>query len=33
MAMEEEFDIEISDDQAEKIRSVGDAVKYVQDNT
>jgi len=29
MAFEEEFDLEISDDEAEKIRSVGDAVDYI----
>jgi acyl carrier protein len=30
MAMEEEFGFEIPDDQAEKIRSVGDAVGYIK---
>jgi len=30
MALEEEFDIEIPDDEAEKIRTVGEAVKYIQ---
>jgi acyl carrier protein len=30
MAMEEEFDIEISDDDAEKIQTIGDAVSYVK---
>ncbi len=29
MALEEEFDIEISDDQAEKLLTVEDAVKFV----
>ena len=29
MAFEEKFNIEIPDDDAEKIQSVGDAVKYV----
>ena len=29
MAMEEEFGFEIPDDQAEKIRTVGDAVSYI----
>ncbi len=29
MAFEEEFDIEIPDEEAEKIRSVGNAVDYV----
>ncbi len=31
MAFEEAFDTEIPDDEAEKIRTVGDAVKYIQD--
>src|SRR5262245_42152048 len=30
MAMEEEFGFEIPDDQAEKIRTVGDAVSYIK---
>ena len=30
MALEEAFKIEISDEEAEKINSVGDAVKYIQ---
>ncbi len=30
MTMEEEFDLEIPDEDAEKIKSVGDVVKYVQ---
>jgi acyl carrier protein len=29
MTMEEEFDLDIPDEDAEKIRTVGDAVKYV----
>ena len=32
MAFEEAFDIEIPDEQAEKIRSVGDAIAYVTEN-
>ncbi len=32
MALEEEFDIEIPDDQAEKIQSVGQAVDYIKAN-
>lgn len=32
MALEEEYDIEISDEDAEKILTVGDAVKYIQEN-
>ncbi len=31
MAMEEAFDIEISDDDAERIQSVGDALSYVKE--
>ena len=30
MAMEEEFDIEIPDDDAEKIQTIGDALGYVK---
>lgn len=30
MAMEDEFGFEIPDDQAEKIRTVGDAVNYIR---
>ena len=29
MAMEEEFEIEIPDEEAENIKSVGDAIKYI----
>jgi len=29
MAFEEEFDLEIPDDEAEKIANVGDAIKYI----
>ena len=32
MAFEESFDIEIPDDKAEKIRLVGDAVTYIEQN-
>jgi len=32
MAFEEEFGIEIPDDAAEKITTVGSAVKYISDN-
>ena len=32
MAFEEEFDIVIPDENAEKIRTVGQAVKYIQDH-
>ncbi len=31
MAFEEEFDIEIPDDAAESIQTVGDAVKFISD--
>ena len=31
MAFEEEFDMEIPDEDAEKIKAVGDAVKYIED--
>jgi acyl carrier protein len=30
MAMEEEFDLEIPDEDAEKLRTVGDVSKYLQ---
>jgi len=30
MALEEEFDIEIPDEEAEKIRSIGAAVEYIK---
>jgi acyl carrier protein len=33
MAFEEEFDIEIPDEDAEKITSVGDAVNYIDEKT
>ena len=32
MALEEKFDIEIPDSDAEKIVTVGDAIKYVEDH-
>ncbi len=32
MALEEEFDIEIPDEKAEKIKTVGEAVAYIQEN-
>ena len=32
MEFEREFDIQIPDDQAEKIATVGQAVKYIEDN-
>jgi acyl carrier protein len=33
MAIEEEFDIEIPDEDAEKITTVGDAIQYIKENT
>lgn len=32
MALEEKFDIEIPDEDAEQIKTVGDAIKYVEDH-
>jgi acyl carrier protein len=32
MALEEEFSLEIPDEDAEKMASVGDAIKYINDN-
>lgn len=32
MALEEEFDLEIPDEDAEKIGTVGDAVSYIKEN-
>jgi len=31
MAFEKEFDIDIPDEEADKLRTVGDALKYLQD--
>ena len=33
MAFEEEFGVEIPDDAAEKIQTVGDAVTFIKENT
>ena len=33
MAFEKEFDIDIPDGEAEKLRTVGDALKYLHDKT
>ena len=33
MALEEEFGIEIPDEDAEKITTVGDAIKYIEEKT
>lgn len=32
MAFEEEFDLEIPDEDAEKISTVGDAIQYIKDS-
>ena len=33
MALEEEFETEIPDEEAEKLATVGDAVKYIESNS
>ena len=33
MELEDEFGISISDEEAEKIQTVGDAVKYIEEHT
>jgi acyl carrier protein len=33
MAMEQEFDLEIKDDEAENIRSVADAVNFIEEHS
>ncbi len=33
MELEEEFDIQIPDDQAEKIKTVGEAIDYIEKET
>ena len=33
MAFEEEFDLEIPDEDAEKIATVGDAIKYIDEHS
>ncbi|MBU0568528.1 acyl carrier protein [bacterium] len=33
MALEEEFDIEIPDEDAEKITTVGEAIKYIEEKS
>ena len=32
MALEEEFGIEVPDEQAEKLQSVGDVIKHIEEN-
>ena len=33
MALEEEFGMEIPDEEAEKLQSVGDVIKYIEDSS
>lgn len=33
MTMEDEFGVEVPDDQIENFRTVGDIVRYIEDNT
>jgi len=33
MALEEEFGIEVPDEEAEKLATVGDAIKYIEEKT
>ena len=33
MAIEEEFDLEIPDDDAERMQTIGDAISYVEEKT
>ena len=33
MAFEEEFSVEVPDEDAEKLQTVGDVVKYIEDKT
>ncbi len=33
MSLEEEFGVEISDDEVENIRTVGDAIDYIDENS
>ena len=32
MALEEEFGLEVPDEEAEKLQSVGDVIKYIEEN-
>jgi acyl carrier protein len=32
MALEEEFSLEVPDEEAEKLQSVGDVIKYIEEN-
>ncbi len=33
MAFEEEFEIEVPDDEAEKLQTVGDVIRYIEENS
>lgn len=33
MSLEEEFDVEIPDEEVENIKTIGDIVKYIEDRT
>ncbi|MCX4244659.1 acyl carrier protein [Paraliomyxa miuraensis] len=33
LALEEKFEVKIPDDEVDKIKTVGDAIKYIQDRT
>ncbi len=33
MAFEEEFEVEVPDEDAEKLQSVGDVIKYIEENS
>ncbi len=33
MSFEEEFDIEIPDDQVENVKTIGDVVKFIEENS
>jgi acyl carrier protein len=33
MSLEEEFGMEISDEEAEKIKTVGDAIEYIEEKS
>ncbi len=33
MALEEEYGVEVSDEDAEKLRTVGDVVKYIEEHS
>lgn len=33
LALEEKFDVKIPDDEVDKIKTVGDAIRYIEDHT